>query len=86
MADHRVLGQGLLDRRHRDRLHEAVGLKAIPTATGGPAPTLTQVMSGRSNIGWSAPPFGLDLIDQNKIRVIATGMTPRSSRARPCGC
>jgi ABC-type nitrate/sulfonate/bicarbonate transport system substrate-binding protein len=49
------------------------GLKAIPTATGGPAPTLTQVMSGQIDVGWSAPPFGLDLIDQNRIRVIATG-------------
>ena len=49
------------------------GLKAIPTATGGPAPTLTQVMSGQIDVGWSAPPFGLELIDQNKIRVIATG-------------
>jgi NitT/TauT family transport system substrate-binding protein len=49
------------------------GLKAIPTATGGPAPTLTQVMSSQIDVGWSAPPFGLDLIDQGKIRVIATG-------------
>ena len=49
------------------------GLKAIPTATGGPAPTLTQVMSGQIDVGWSAPPFGLDLIDQNRIHVIATG-------------
>jgi NitT/TauT family transport system substrate-binding protein len=49
------------------------GLKAIPTATGGPAPTLIQVMSGQIDVGWSAPPFGLDLIDQNKIRVIAIG-------------
>ena len=48
-------------------------LKAVPTATGGPAPTLTQVMSGQIDVGWSAPPFGLDLIDQGKIRVIATG-------------
>jgi NitT/TauT family transport system substrate-binding protein len=48
-------------------------LKATPTATGGPAPTLTQVMSGQIDVGWSAPPFGLDLIDQGKIRVIATG-------------
>jgi NitT/TauT family transport system substrate-binding protein len=48
-------------------------LKAIPTATGGPAPTLTQVMSGQIDVGWSAPPFGLDLIDQGQIRVIATG-------------
>jgi NitT/TauT family transport system substrate-binding protein len=48
-------------------------LKAVPTATGGPAPTLTQVMSGQIDVGWSAPPFGLDLIDQGKIRIIATG-------------
>ena len=34
-------------------------LKAKPTATGGPAPTLTQVMSGQIDVGWSAPPFGL---------------------------
>ena len=49
------------------------GLKAIPTATGGPAPTLTQVVSGQIDVGWSAPPFGLELIDQGKIRIIATG-------------
>jgi len=48
-------------------------LKAVPTATGGPAPTLTQVMSGQIDVGWSAPPFGLDLIDQGRICVIATG-------------
>ena len=48
-------------------------LKAKPTATGGPAPTLTQVMSGQIDIGWSAPPFGLQLLDEGKIRVIATG-------------
>src|SRR5687767_4915434 len=48
-------------------------LKAKPVATGGPPSTLTQVMSGQIDIGWSAPPFGLDLLDQGKIRVIATG-------------
>ena len=48
-------------------------LKAKPTATGGPAPTLTQVMSGQIDIGWSAPPFGLQQLDDGKIRVIATG-------------
>jgi NitT/TauT family transport system substrate-binding protein len=48
-------------------------LKAVPTATGGPAPTLTQVMSGQIDVGWSAPPFGLDQIDKGQIRVIATG-------------
>jgi NitT/TauT family transport system substrate-binding protein len=48
-------------------------LKAKPIATGGPPSTLTQVMSGQIDVGWSAPPFGLDLLDQGKIRVIATG-------------
>jgi NitT/TauT family transport system substrate-binding protein len=48
-------------------------LKAKPTATGGPAPTLTQVMSGQIDVGWSAPPFGLDQLDQKQIRIIAGG-------------
>jgi ABC-type nitrate/sulfonate/bicarbonate transport system substrate-binding protein len=48
-------------------------LKAKPTATGGPPGTLTQVMSGQVDIGWSAPPFGLDQLDQNQIRIIASG-------------
>jgi NitT/TauT family transport system substrate-binding protein len=48
-------------------------LKAKPTATGGPAPTLTQVMSGQIDVGWSAPPFGLDQLDAKQIRVVASG-------------
>ncbi len=49
------------------------GLKAVPTSTGGPPGTLTQVMSGQIDIGWAAPPFGLDQLDQKQIRVIASG-------------
>ncbi len=48
-------------------------LKARPVATGSPAATLTQVMSGQVDVGWAGPPFGLDLIDQGKIRIIASG-------------
>jgi NitT/TauT family transport system substrate-binding protein len=48
-------------------------LKAKPTATGGPAPTLTQVMSGQIDVGWSAPPFGLQQLDEGKIRIVAAG-------------
>jgi len=48
-------------------------LKAKPTSTGGPPGTLTQVMSGQIDIGWAAPPFGLDQLDQKQIRVIASG-------------
>lgn len=49
------------------------GLKAKPTATGGPPGTLTQVMSSQIDVGWAAPPFGLDQLDQKQIRVIASG-------------
>jgi NitT/TauT family transport system substrate-binding protein len=48
-------------------------LKAKPVATGNPASTLTQVMSGQIDVGWAGPPFGLDLLDQGKIRIIANG-------------
>jgi NitT/TauT family transport system substrate-binding protein len=48
-------------------------LQAKPVATGGPSATLTQVMSDQIAVGWSAPPFGLEQLDDGKIRVIATG-------------
>ncbi|HEX4411032.1 MAG TPA: ABC transporter substrate-binding protein [Xanthobacteraceae bacterium] len=48
-------------------------LKAQPTAMGGPAANLTAVMSGQIDVGWAAPPFGLDQIDKKEIRIIATG-------------
>jgi len=48
-------------------------LKAKAIATGSPPSTLTQVMSGQIDVGWAGPPFGLDLIEQGKIRVIANG-------------
>ncbi|MGB8546758.1 MAG: ABC transporter substrate-binding protein, partial [Xanthobacteraceae bacterium] len=48
-------------------------LKAKPVATGSPSSTLTQVMSDQIDVGWSAPPFGLDQIDKGDIRVIASG-------------
>ncbi len=48
-------------------------LKARPVATGGPPATLTQVMSGQIDIGWAAPPFGLDQLDKGEIRVLGKG-------------
>jgi len=44
---------------------------AKPVATGGPAPTFTQVMSGQIDAGWSAPPFGIEVLNKGEIRVIA---------------
>ncbi len=49
------------------------GAKPRLTATGGTAATYTQVMSGQIDVGWSSPPFGLDAIEQGKIRIIARG-------------
>jgi NitT/TauT family transport system substrate-binding protein len=48
-------------------------LKARPTAVGGPAVNLTGVMSGQIDVGWAAPPFGLDQLEKGDIRIIATG-------------
>ena len=48
-------------------------LKAKPTAMGGPAANLTAVMSGQVDVGWAAPPFGLDQLDKGDIRRIASG-------------
>src|SRR5256885_9439686 len=50
-----------------------LGVKAKPTATGGPPGTFTQVMTGQIDIGWSAPPFGLQEEKDGKIRIIARG-------------
>jgi NitT/TauT family transport system substrate-binding protein len=48
-------------------------LKAIPTAVGSPSTSLAAVMSGQIDVGWAAPPFGLDQLDAKQIRIIATG-------------
>lgn len=48
-------------------------LTAKPTAMGGPAANITAVMSGQIDVGWAAPPFGLDQLDAKDIRIIATG-------------
>jgi NitT/TauT family transport system substrate-binding protein len=54
-------------------LIRANSLFARSIATGGPAATFTQVMSGQIDVGWSSPPFGLDAVTEGKIRVIARG-------------
>jgi len=59
-----------------------LGAKAKPTATGGPAATLTAVMSGQVDVGWAAPPFGLKEIKEGKIRIIARGSDVPSLRGQ----
>jgi NitT/TauT family transport system substrate-binding protein len=59
-----------------------LGAKAKPTATGGPPGTLTAVMSGQIDIGWSSPPFGLQQVKDGKIRIIARGSDVPSLRGQ----
>jgi NitT/TauT family transport system substrate-binding protein len=61
---------------------EELGLKAKPTATGGPAATLTQVMSGQIDIGWASPPFGMKELKEGKIRILMRGSDAPSLRGQ----
>jgi len=47
------------------------GVDAKPVATGSPSATFTQTMSGQIDIGWSSPPFGVEALQQGKIRIVA---------------
>jgi NitT/TauT family transport system substrate-binding protein len=61
---------------------EELGLKAKPTATGGPPATLTAVMSGQIDIGWAAPPFGMKELKEGKIRIFVRGSDVPSLRGQ----
>ena len=52
-------------------LRKSSGVNFKPTATGAAPATLTQVMSGQIDVGWAGAPFGVDLVEAGKIRVIA---------------
>jgi NitT/TauT family transport system substrate-binding protein len=57
-------------------------LTAKPTSTGNIAATITQTMTGQVDVGFGAAPFGLDLVEDGKIRIIATGDDVVSLRTR----
>src|SRR5438094_9475843 len=57
-------------------------LTAKPTSTGNIAATITQTMTGQVDVGFGAAPFGLDLVEDGKIRIIATGKDVASPRTR----
>jgi NitT/TauT family transport system substrate-binding protein len=56
------------------------GIKAKPTATGGPPPTLVMAMSGQIDVGWSVAPFGLKELQAKSIRVLMRGSDLPSMR------
>ena len=52
------------------QMQKHLGVAFKPTATGtGPA-TLTQVMTGQIDVGWSGAPFGVAQIEKGDIRVL----------------
>jgi NitT/TauT family transport system substrate-binding protein len=57
-------------------------LTAKPTSTGTIAATITQTMTGQVDVGFGAAPFGLDFVEDGKIRIIATGKDVASLRTR----
>ncbi len=54
-------------------LVKAFGTNTKLVSAGGPAATMTQVMSGQVDAGWSAGVLGYDLIKQGKIVRIVNG-------------
>jgi NitT/TauT family transport system substrate-binding protein len=58
--------------------HFAVSAK--PVASGASAVTYTQAMSGQIDVGWASPPFGIEALQEGKIRLIAHGSDAPSTR------
>jgi NitT/TauT family transport system substrate-binding protein len=56
------------------------GVTAKPISTGAAAITLTQAMSGQVDVGWASPPFGLQQLEEGKIRLIAHGSDAPQTR------
>ena len=51
-------------------VYSSARLARIAVATGSPSSTFTQTMSGQVDIGWSSPPFGVEALQQGRIRII----------------
>ena len=60
---------------------ENVAPKLVPT--GGLPGTLTQVMTGPVDVGWSVPPFVLKDLADGRLQIIARGSDVEAIRIRP---
>ncbi|MFL5061772.1 MAG: ABC transporter substrate-binding protein [Xanthobacteraceae bacterium] len=56
------------------------GVNARPVASGAAAVTYTQAMTGQIDVGWASPPFGIEALQDGKIRLIARGSDAPSTR------
>ena len=57
-------------------------LRAKPTSTGSISATITQTMTGQVDVGFGAIPFGLDMVEDGRARIIATGNDVVALRSR----
>ena len=67
---------GLLELVRQNNLD----VKAI--STGGMPATFTQAMTGQIDIGWASAPFGIDALDDGKIRLLARGLDVTALKGR----
>jgi NitT/TauT family transport system substrate-binding protein len=44
--------------------------------------TFTQTMTGQVDVGWAAAPFGLDALEEGKIRIVARGTDVAALQSR----
>ena len=54
-------------------LQRVFKVSLTPVATGSPAATFTQAMSGQVDVGWASPPFGVEAAQQGRTRIVARG-------------
>lgn len=57
-------------------------LNAKPTSTGSISATITQTMTGQVDVGFGAVPYGLDMVADGRIRIIAGGNDVAALRTR----
>ncbi|HWN53378.1 MAG TPA: ABC transporter substrate-binding protein [Xanthobacteraceae bacterium] len=55
-------------------------VKAI--STGGMPATFTQTMTGQIDVGWASAPFGIDALEDGKIRLMARGFDVTALQGR----
>lgn len=54
-------------------LHQAGVTNAKTVAVGGVPNSLTQLMSGQIDVGWSAVPLNLQAVNEGKLRIVGRG-------------
>src|ERR1700719_1544065 len=67
---------GLLELVRQNNLD----VKAI--STGGMPATFTQTMTGQIDVGWASAPFGIDALEDSKIRLMARGVDVTALQGR----